>query len=67
MEKSQLHILNEMPFLFWAKDEEGRYLWGNRAVCELTSKIHVRTICHAADVDESSSISLGIRSCALIV
>ncbi len=24
-----------MPFLFWAKDEEGRYVWGNRAICDL--------------------------------
>jgi PAS domain-containing protein len=38
VEKSQLHILNEMPFLFWAKDEEGRYLWGNRAICEFAKE-----------------------------
>ncbi len=32
MQSSQLEIFNAMPFLFWAKDEEGRYIWGNRAI-----------------------------------
>jgi hypothetical protein len=27
MKKSQLEFFNEMPFLFWAKDKEGRYVW----------------------------------------
>ena len=32
MQSSQLEIFNAMPFLFWAKDEEGRYIWGNRTI-----------------------------------
>jgi PAS domain-containing protein len=28
-------IFSDMPFLFWVKDEEGRYLWGNRATSQL--------------------------------
>ena len=32
MQSSQLEIFNGMPFLFWAKDEEGRYIWGNRTI-----------------------------------
>ncbi len=27
-------IFNQMPFLFWVKDEAGIYLWGNRAITE---------------------------------
>ena len=32
MQRSQLEIFNAMPFLFWAKDENGRYIWGNRVI-----------------------------------
>lgn len=32
MKSSQLEIFNAMPFLFWAKDEDGRYIWGNRVI-----------------------------------
>jgi PAS fold len=32
MQSSQLDIFNAMPFLFWAKDEAGRYIWGNRVI-----------------------------------
>jgi len=28
----------EMPFLFWVKDEEGRYLWGNRTISQLAKE-----------------------------
>ena len=35
MQASDLKIFNEMPFLFRVKDEEGRYLWGNRTICGL--------------------------------
>jgi len=38
MQKNELEIFNAMPFLFWAKDEEGRYLWGNRAICEFAKE-----------------------------
>ena len=32
MQRSQLEIFNAMPFLFWAKDTDGRYIWGNRVI-----------------------------------
>ena len=35
MQTGELEIFNEMPFFFWVKDPEGRYVWGNRAICEL--------------------------------
>lgn len=34
MRTKELEIFNEMPFLFWVKDEDGRYLWGNRTICQ---------------------------------
>ncbi len=34
MKIKDLEIFNEMPFFFWVKDEEGRYLWGNRAISQ---------------------------------
>ena len=30
-----LEIFNQMPFLFWVKDEEGVYIWGNQAISDL--------------------------------
>lgn len=35
MKSEDLEIFNQMPFLFWAKDEESRYIWGNRAINQL--------------------------------
>ncbi len=35
MKSKDLEIFNQMPFLFWAKDEESRYIWGNRVINEL--------------------------------
>lgn len=32
MQRSALETFNAMPFLFWAKSAEGRYLWGNNAI-----------------------------------
>jgi PAS domain-containing protein len=44
-----------MPFLFWVKDEEGRYLWGNKAISQLAGKEIVGKTDHelpwAADAD----------------
>ncbi len=34
MEKKDLEVFNQMPFLFWVKDAEGRYLWGNKVIKE---------------------------------
>jgi PAS domain-containing protein len=33
MQRSQLDVLNEVPFLAWVKDADGRYIWGNRTIC----------------------------------
>ena len=38
MEAKNLEMFNEMPFLFWVKDEHGKYLWGNRAISQLAGK-----------------------------
>ena len=32
MQRSQLEVFDAMPFLFWAKDTDGRYIWGNRTI-----------------------------------
>lgn len=38
MQAKDLEIFNQMPFLFWVKDEEGRYIWGNRAIADLAGQ-----------------------------
>ncbi len=38
MQMKDLEIFNEMPFLFWVKDEDGRYLWGNKAISQLAGE-----------------------------
>ena len=38
MQSKDLEVLNEMPFLFWAKDEQGRHVWGNRAINQLAQE-----------------------------
>lgn len=38
MQSSQLEIFNAMPFLYWAKDEDGRYIWGNRTINEFAKQ-----------------------------
>ncbi len=38
MTVDDLEIFNQMPFLFWVKDEEGRYVWGNKAICDLAKQ-----------------------------
>jgi PAS domain-containing protein len=38
MNAKDLEIFNVMPFLFWVKDEEGRYIWGNRAISEIAKQ-----------------------------
>lgn len=32
MDSKDLEIFNQMPFLFWVKDDDGRYLWGNKTI-----------------------------------
>ena len=38
MQIKDLEVFNEMPFLFWVKDEDGRYLWGNRAISQMAKE-----------------------------
>ncbi len=38
MKKSDLEIFNQMPFLFWVTDQNGRYLWGNGAINHLSGE-----------------------------
>ena len=38
MTTKDLEIFNQMPFLFWVKDKEGRYVWGNRTISELAGE-----------------------------
>lgn len=38
MKTSDLEIFNAMPFLFWVKDEQGKYLWGNRVISQLVGE-----------------------------
>ena len=38
MEVKDLEAFQDVPFLCWVKDEEWRYLWGNRAICDLAGE-----------------------------
>ena len=38
MHSKDLEIFNQMPFLFWVKDAEGRYIWGNKVINELANE-----------------------------
>ena len=55
MRMKDLEIFNDVPFLFWVKDAEGRYLWGNRAIAQLAGMEIVgktdRDLPWAADAD----------------
>lgn len=35
MQSKDLEVFNKMPFYFWVKDDEGKYLWVNRALAEM--------------------------------
>ena len=37
MKTHDLEIFNEMPFFFWVKDSNGRYIWANRALADLAN------------------------------
>ncbi len=32
MKSEDLAVMNSMPFLFWVKNEEGVYIWGNNTI-----------------------------------
>jgi PAS domain-containing protein len=38
MKLKDLEAFEDAPFLCWVKDEEWRYLWGNRAICDLAGE-----------------------------
>ena len=38
MKSKDLEVFNDFPFLFWVKDVDGKYLWGNRAISRLAGK-----------------------------
>jgi hypothetical protein len=38
MKTKDLEVFNEMPFLFWVKDEQGTYIWGNRTISRLAGE-----------------------------
>lgn len=35
MTSKDLEVFNEMPFFFWVKDDEGTYLWVNKALRDM--------------------------------
>ena len=37
MTSNELEVFNEMPFFFWVKDSEGRYIWVNKAIEDLAN------------------------------
>jgi PAS domain-containing protein len=55
MQRKDLEVFNGMPFFFWVKDEEGRYLWVNRALAEMAQQAIVgktdREMGWSADAD----------------
>ncbi len=38
MQIKDLEAFEHVPFLVWVKDEDWRYLWGNRAICDLAGE-----------------------------
>lgn len=38
MRRADLEAFQNVPFLFWVKDQEGKYLWANRAACRLAKE-----------------------------
>ena len=38
MQIDDLKAFDDVPFLCWVKDEDWRYLWGNKAICDLAGE-----------------------------
>jgi PAS domain-containing protein len=38
MQTKELEVFNNMPFFFWVKDEEGKYIFVNRALAEMAQQ-----------------------------
>ena len=67
MEKKDLELFNEVPFLFWVKDEKGTYLWGNKAISQLAGenvagKTDRRTFIYRRD-NQRTIVSLQLSNC----
>ncbi|WP_020414125.1 PAS domain-containing protein [Microbulbifer sp. SSSA007] len=38
MNAEELRVVDNVPFLFWVKDQDEKYIWGNRKICELAGE-----------------------------
>ncbi|MFA0809740.1 PAS domain-containing protein [Microbulbifer epialgicus] len=38
MTGNELNVVNDVPFLFWVKNRDEQYIWGNRKICELAGE-----------------------------
>ena len=38
MQSKDLDVFDQMPFFAWAKDDQGKYLWVNRALVQFAGK-----------------------------
>jgi PAS domain-containing protein len=38
MQLADLEVFRDVPFLFWVKDESGRYVWANQAIRQLANE-----------------------------
>ena len=38
MKRAELDVFDEMPFIAWAKDASGTYVWGNRVINEFAQQ-----------------------------
>jgi len=38
MQIKDLEVFNHVPFFFWVKDQEGRYLWVNKALVQFAGE-----------------------------
>ena len=38
MKLKDLEVFNQMPFLFWVKDKEGKHLFGNKVINDLAGE-----------------------------
>jgi len=56
MGAKDLEIFDEMPFLFWVKDEEEKYSWGDRTISQLAGENVVGKTDHELVWSESADV-----------